>query len=866
MNSMRETLGPYKIVGPLGAGGMGEVYVARDPSLGRSVAIKVLPQRFSGDKESLSRFTREARSASALNHPNIVTIHEVGTDGGTPYIVMEHIEGTDLRTLLRTGPPPNRRTLNIAAQIADGLAAAHEKGIVHRDLKPENVMVTKDGYVKILDFGLAKLIAPAEETEDTVHWEVPATNPGTIVGTVGYMSPEQAHGRVLDFRSDQFSLGAILYELATGKPAFVGENALDTMTAIVREDPKPIADFNRQAPPAFIHVVERLLAKDPAKRYPSTRDAARDLHNIHDAYASTIAVDEIPRPPLVKKRTLMAVGLIAAILAVGGAGIAVLYNRTVPVQETATPGKKYVAVTQFTDRTGDPNGQLVVDGLSETLAARLARFASVQVTRPSSPEAIKPTDTPQEIARQLGANIVLTGSMQRAGDSLRVTYEVIDITHNTRRPGELIEGSVSDLFTIQDRLAESVAATLQLGTPTFPATLPDTSVSQRRYLEALGYLRRYDNEQSVDNAIKILEELASASSSASVQAALGRGYMYKFQLTHDAKWSAVASNACERAVAADSQSPTVHVTLGDLRLQTGKLGDALREYNIALKSQPNNAEAILGLAETYKTAGRQAEAEAAYKHSIELLPNSWGGYNKLGVFYFKNARYNDAAEMFARVVKLVPDNERGYNNLGSMYLQLGRYDEALRVSSASLAKRPTAQAYSNLGYANYYLGRFTDAANAFEEATELAPKNYLYWSNLGDTYKWIPGADARAAAAYDRAIQLADSDLKVNPADVGVRSRLAVCLAKRGQVARADKEMAASLQRDPQNPTLMFKAALVANATHRETEALQWLDRALRAGYSRSEVSKERDLENLRDGRLEQLLRETSTMANGSKP
>src|SRR5207237_312274 len=245
----------------------------------RTVAIERRPPRLSADRESLSRSTREARSASALNHPNIVTIHEVGTDAGTPYIVMEHIEGTDLRTLLRSGPPPNRRSLNIAAQIADGLAAAHEKGIVHRDLKPENVMVTKDGFVKILDFGLAKLIAPAEDDADTVHWEIPATNPGTIVGTVGYMSPEQAHGRPLDFP------------------------------------------------------------------------------NIHDAFASTIAADEIPRPPLVKRRTLMAVALIAAILSVGGAGILVLYKRTVPVQEAAVPAKKYIAVTQFIDRTGDPNGQ-----------------------------------------------------------------------------------------------------------------------------------------------------------------------------------------------------------------------------------------------------------------------------------------------------------------------------------------------------------------------------------------------------------------------------------------------------------------------------------------------------------------------------
>ncbi|MEK6374397.1 MAG: protein kinase [Acidobacteriota bacterium] len=860
----RETLGPYRIIGPLGAGGMGEVYVARDPSLGRTVAIKVLPQRFSGDRESLSRFTREARSASALNHPNIVTIYEVGAENGTPYIVMEHIEGSDLRTLLRNGPLPNRKTLDIAAQIADGLAAAHEKGIVHRDLKPENVMVTKDGFVKILDFGLAKLIAPAEHDADTAQWEIPPTNPGTIVGTVGYMSPEQAQGRAVDFRSDQFSFGAILYELSTGKAAFAGDNALDTMTAIVREQPKPIADFNAQAPAAFCDVVERLLAKDSAHRYDSTRDTARDLRNIHAYYASTIAKDDLPRPPLVRRRTLMAGAVVAAVLVVGAAGIALLYERTTPAAE-AGPVKKYIAVTQFKDLTGDPNGQLVVDGLSETLAARLARFSSVQVMRPNTPDALAAAVTPQQVARDLGANVVLTGSMQRAGERLRVAYEVVDIGRGTRRSGDLIEGAVGDLFAIQDRLAESVASSLQLGAPTFHAALPDTSVSQRRYLEALGYLRRYDNETSVDNAIQVLEELAATSGSASVQAALGRGYLYKFQLTHDPKWAATAATACERAVAADAQNPAVHVTLGDLRRQMGKLDEAVREYNAALAKQPNDAAAILGLAETYKAGGKVAEAEAAYRKAIELLPNYWGGYNKLGAFYYTRARYTDAAGMFARVVQLVPDNERGYNNLGSMYLQLGRYDEAVRVFSTSLAKKPNAQAYSNVGTANYFLGRYSDAANAFEEATALAPKNFLYWANLGDAYRWIPNSEARAATAYDKAIQLADNEMKLNPTDVGIRSRLSVCLAKRGQIARADREIQAALQRDPTHPGVMFNAGQIANIAHRDAEALQWLDRALRAGYSRSEVAHERDFENLRDGRLQQVLRQTATIGAGPR-
>ncbi|HEX8616349.1 MAG TPA: serine/threonine-protein kinase, partial [Thermoanaerobaculia bacterium] len=213
------SFGHYEVLGPIGSGGMGEVFVARDPRLGRKVAIKMLPLRLTTERDTLTRFTQEARSASALNHPNIVTIYEVGASEGSPYIVMEFIEGEDLRTLINAGPVPIRQALDIACQIADGLAAAHERGIVHRDLKPENIMRTRDGFVKILDFGLAKIITPAPESgEDTLQLEMPGTNPGTILGTVGYMSPEQATGRRLDFRSDQFAFGAIFYELLTGKP------------------------------------------------------------------------------------------------------------------------------------------------------------------------------------------------------------------------------------------------------------------------------------------------------------------------------------------------------------------------------------------------------------------------------------------------------------------------------------------------------------------------------------------------------------------------------------------------------------------------------------------------------------------------
>jgi predicted ATPase len=285
--SIGTKLGAYEIVAQIGAGGMGEVYRARDTRLGRSVALKILPGSFSSDGEQLRRFEREARSASALNHPNIITIYELGEEAGIHYIAMELIDGKTLRALLGAGGLPIRKVIEIAAQIAEGLAKAHEAGIVHRDLKPDNLMVTHDGFVKILDFGLVKNLPVGETSADDSTLTVTDTRTGAILGTPGYMSPEQAGGHPADFRSDQFSLGLVLYEIVTGKRAFKRNTAAETMTAILREHTEPIAAQNPDAPAPLCWAIERCLDKEPAKRYGSTRDLARELAAIRDRFAET---------------------------------------------------------------------------------------------------------------------------------------------------------------------------------------------------------------------------------------------------------------------------------------------------------------------------------------------------------------------------------------------------------------------------------------------------------------------------------------------------------------------------------------------------------------------------------------------------
>ncbi len=287
-------LGPYEIIAPLGAGGMGEVYRARDTHLGRTVAIKILPAAFSADQDRLHRFKEEARSASALNHPNIITIHDLGQEGSTHYIAMELVEGKTLRELLVSGPLPMRKAIEIAAQVAEGLTKAHEAGIAHRDLKPENLMISHDGLVKILDFGLVKLGSPSGEGPDV--YTTLQTPAGLVLGTVGYMSPEQASGDRLDFRSDQFSFGLVLYEMVTGKRAFHRRTAPETLVAILREEAEPIGVRNPDAPAPLCWAIERCLAKEPDKRYVSTRDLARELAAIRDRFSEKRSKEVETRP------------------------------------------------------------------------------------------------------------------------------------------------------------------------------------------------------------------------------------------------------------------------------------------------------------------------------------------------------------------------------------------------------------------------------------------------------------------------------------------------------------------------------------------------------------------------------------------
>ena len=403
-------LGPYEIVSPLGAGGMGEVYKARDTRLGRDLAIKILPGESATDPERLARFEQEARSASALNHPNIVAVYDVGRDGPTSYLAMELVEGRTVRELLPSGPLPIKRALSIASQVAAGLARAHAAGILHRDLKPENVMVTADGLVKILDFGLAKLVAPTSgNVSEALTSAGSETASGVVVGTAGYMSPEQATGRTLDFRSDQFALGSTLYEILTGRRAFSRANVVDTLSAILHDEPEPLQASRPDAPLLLCWIVERCLAKEPAERYASTQDLARDLARVRDHLVEARST-EVPSVPPSKRRFAMsaaAVSGVALLLILAGLLGIRLLRAELPKYRQITFRQGTIRMARFS-----PDGNTIHYG-----AAWAALPIETFSVRPGTPE-----------SRPLGIPRATVAAISRSGEmALLLRYRYLGL-------------------------------------------------------------------------------------------------------------------------------------------------------------------------------------------------------------------------------------------------------------------------------------------------------------------------------------------------------------------------------------------------------------------------------------------------------
>ncbi|HMA18210.1 MAG TPA: serine/threonine-protein kinase, partial [Thermoanaerobaculia bacterium] len=468
-NSPRPTLpagirlGPYEIVALLGKGGMGEVYRARDPRLGREVAIKVLPKEFAHEPERLRRFEEEARSASALSDPHIVMVFDVGEANGIRFFASELVEGSNLRLLLESGSLAVEKALNLAEQIASGLAAAHEKGIVHRDLKPENILITKSGLAKIGDFGLAKLVESSVSDGPTIGGH--QTSAGMILGTVAYMSPEQVRGQPVDRRSDIFSFGALLYEMLTGRKAFQGDTAAETMARILRDEPEPLEQVTPYVSAPVRAIVERCLAKEPRGRYDGAHDLARDLASSRGCVLDgDVRTEVLARKRSQPQRLVIGSVALVAALAVVVTALVTRQRRPVAVPSVGPSSGRpaaeptSIAVLPFVNMSPDANQEYFSDGLSEELLNSLANVPQLRViSRTSSFQFKGKSEDVRTIAKKLDVAHVLEGSVRRSGRRVRITAQLVSADTGSHQCSQTFDRDADDVFRLQDEIAGEVA-------------------------------------------------------------------------------------------------------------------------------------------------------------------------------------------------------------------------------------------------------------------------------------------------------------------------------------------------------------------------------------------------------------------------
>jgi eukaryotic-like serine/threonine-protein kinase len=766
-------LGRYEIRSNLGAGGMGEVYLAFDTELDRTVAVKILPQGLGSNEQRLRRFIQEAKAASALNHPHILTIHEIGTVGNTPFIATEFIDGVTLRQRMVKGLNLPE-ILEFAIQTSSALSAAHAAGITHRDIKPENIMVRSDGYIKVLDFGLAKLadsrgpIADSDApTKAMVH-----TGAGTVMGTANYMSPEQAKGTQLDVRTDLWSLGAVMYEMVTGRLPFVGETATETISLILHKEPAPLTRYTNEVPAELERIINKALRKDREERYQTAKDLLIDLRTLKRQLDINAELDRTTPPELrgtgqirfgtlplasvhgrptassaeyivsgIKQHKFAAV-IAALILVVAVVGItSYVHSRN---SEVAIES---IAVLPFQNKSAEPDTDYLSDGLAESLIYRLSQLPNLKVSPTSSVFSYKNKEVdPVTVGNKLGVNAVLLGRIVQRGENLTISAELVDVRHNKLLWGEQYERKASELLQTQREIAREIVDKLKLKVSGEETALSKHYTESNEAYELYLKGRFYWNKRSPEALHKSVEYYQQAIKRDPSFALAYSGLADTYSLLGGPEAGGdmapnealpLAKAAAVKAVEIDESLAEPHVSLGHVTYFYDRdWPDAEREFRRAIELNPNYAIAHHWYAIYLSVQPvRIPEALAEIRKAQELDPlslpiNAWYG-RILGL-----AGQNDQAiEQFKRTIELDPNFLLGHYRLGQAYGEKGMYDQAI-VEFDQVLKIPGGKILGLTGRAHIQAlsGKREEAQKTLNELLELSKHQYVSPGQIATIY------------------------------------------------------------------------------------------------------------------------------------
>ena len=850
-----KVLGHYRILEQIGAGGMGIVYRAHDMQLDRDVALKVLPAGTLNDGSARARFRKEALALARLNHPNIATVHEFGTQDGVDFLVTEYIAGETLDSKLLCASLSQPEVVNLGHQLAQGLEAAHEQGIVHSDLKPANLRLTPNGLLKILDFGLAKLSRRLDDA--TISQTL--TLEQSFSGTIPYMSPEQVRGQQVDHRSDIWAAGAVLYEMATGQRPFPERHLPQLIGDILHRPVKPPTRVHTGITVGLESIILKALDKDPDRRYQSARELRVDLNRLQPTTSdANFAVGVRSRLNSKRKGTAIAAVVAFAILLTF-----VIWKWRNRIQ-VVSHAPRILAVLPFKALGGDDATTALGAGMTETLTAKLAQFGnrdSLQLVSTREIEAQGITSA-EQARREFGADLVLEGSLQQAGSQLRINYSVVDAKTHRQLDGRSITANGDNVFALEDQVVNEALDILSIKMPpqrwgelqSHPETKPE---SYQHYLRALGYLQEYHKPENIQSAIAEFGLALQVDPNYSrAYSGTGEAYWLGFlesNRTND--WITKAADNCRKALAIAPNLAEGHSCLGDVYNGQGEYRKAVDEFKQAVTLDSSRDDALRGLADAYEKLGDVSAAEDAYKRAIALRPQYWAGYNSLGAFYFRQSRYPDAVNMFQHVIDLTPENFRGYSNLGAVLLTQGENSKAIHVLERSIEIRPTLEAYSNLGGAYFALRQFSDAAHVYDQGLKLDDRDSLIWGNMGDALYWTPGRRHEAESAYRKAISIASSKLQVNPRDATLLAFVATYHAMLEDKNSAITYEQRALELAPKDAEVSFRAALVYNHFGDTATTLSFLERAIAAGYPAAAIRDTPDFDPLRDNpRVQALL------------